>query len=77
MQAIQIKYMSATNNRGARLKAWTSAMSTTEARDYSKDAEEQASSLAACLAEKMGWVVELSKIHTLPNGEWVVVEKQK
>lgn len=57
MQAIQVKYLSATNNRGTRLKATAAAGSITKAL-YSLDAnraEDQAHEVAQALVEKLGW----------------------
>ena len=70
MKAIQIKYLSATNTKGARYKAWTEAGSLTEAYDYSLDHKDNALALAKAYCAKFGWS-EPKGIGSIPNGDYV------
>lgn len=70
MKAIQIRYLGATNTRGARLKAWTEAGSLTVARDYALDSYKQARELAKQYVTERGWG-DVSGFGTLPNGDYV------
>ena len=70
MQAIQIKYLSATNTKGARIKATTSAGSYTEARDYSLDFDQQARAMAFTYCQERDWPTPKG-FGTLPNGDYV------
>ena len=72
MKAIQIKYLSATNTKGVRLKAFTESGTITEGRDYSIKDDVQ----ARRLADKYNRDVfrstsELTGFGTLPNGDYV------
>lgn len=59
MQAIQIKYLPATDIKGARLKATCEGGSITEAKDYSIESNQQALNLAFKLAnQKLDWRVK-------------------
>jgi len=59
MQSIQIKYLPATNTKGARLKATCEAGSFIESRDYQLEVKEQALALAFKLAnQKLDWKVK-------------------
>ena len=59
MQSIQIKYLPATDKKGARLKATCEGGSITEAKDYSIESNQQALNLAFKLAnEKLDWGVK-------------------
>ena len=59
MQSIQIKYLPATNTKGARLKATCEAGSLMESRNYSLDIDIQALNLAFKLAnQKLDWKVK-------------------
>lgn len=59
MQSIQIKYLPATNTKGARLKATCEAGSLTESRDCSLEVKQQALELAFKLANyKLNWKVK-------------------
>ena len=72
MKAIQIKYLSETAAKGARLKAFTSVVAITEARDYSIDADIQARRLADKYNRDVFWSTsELTGFGTLPNGDYV------
>lgn len=76
MQAIQVKYLSATNHRGVRLKAFVNADSVTISRDYSLDLAGNEAKAAEMLAQKLWWTGEFIR-GTLPNGEVVYVIAQK
>jgi len=72
MKAIQIKYMSETATKGVRLKAFTSAATITEERDYSIDADVQAKRLADKYNRDIFWSTsEITGFGTLPNGDYV------
>jgi len=71
MKAIQIKYLSETDNKGARLKAWTDAGTLTVSRDYGLDADEQALKLAEQYIKKQDWGSSVGGFGTLPNGDYV------
>ena len=70
MKAIQIKYLSATNTKGARLKAFTEAGAIIEARDYSLNSDQQARAMAFAYCQEYGWPMP-SGFGTLPNGDHV------
>lgn len=70
MQAIQIKYLSATNTKGARLKAFTEAGAITEPRNYSLNSDQQARAMAFTYCQERGWPMP-SGFGTLPNGDHV------
>ena len=76
MQAIQVKYLSATNHRGARLKAFVGADSITISRDYSLDMADNETKVAEMLAQKLWWTGEFIR-GSLPNGDVVFVIAQK
>ena len=71
MKAIQIKYLSATNAKGARWKAWTDAGSITVGYDYALDPKENALALATAYCEKYYWPMPKG-IGQLTNGDYVV-----
>ena len=76
MKAIQIKYLSPTNTRGSRFKAFTDAGSMTEPMDYSLEPCEQARQLADKYIQKMGWSSKVSGFGSLPNDDYVAtIEK--
>jgi hypothetical protein len=59
MQSIQIKYLPATNSRGARLKATCEGGSISESRNYQLEVKDQALGLAFKLAnQKLDWKVK-------------------
>lgn len=59
MQAIQIKYLPATDKQGARLKATCEGGSIIETKDYSIESNQQALNLAFKLAnQKLDWKVK-------------------
>ena len=56
MQTISVKYLNATNTKGARVKATTTGgHSLIEARDYALNFEQQAARVALELKHKMEW----------------------
>lgn len=57
MQYIQTKYLSPTNTKGSRVKAWTSygKQSLTISWDYSLSGDENHAKAAMKLAEELGW----------------------
>lgn len=72
MKAIQVKYLSATNNRGARFKASTGEKGQTiiESYDHSLGHDKHALKLAYKLCERMGWNVLLNG-GQFPDGTYV------
>ena len=70
MKAIQVKYLSPTNTKDARLKVWTEAGSHTESRDYAGEPADQAREMAIQYATTH-WDCEITGFGTLPNGDWV------
>jgi len=72
MKAIQIKYLGATDTKGARLKAWTDAGTLTVPRDYGLNSDEQALKLAEQYIKKQDWGSSVGGFGTLPNGDYVV-----
>lgn len=76
MQAIQVRYLGATNTKGARIKATCEGGSLTESRDYSLDSTEQAERLAYELAnEKLNWNVKKLVGGTFNNVDYFVIVK--
>lgn len=74
MQAIQVKYISTTNTKGARLKASCEGGSLTESRDYSNNIEKQAEALAYKLAnEKLNWNVKKLIRGSFKNADYFVI----
>ena len=73
MKAIQIKYLSATDKLGARLKVWTDAGSITEPRDYDLDLETAYLKLAKRYIASMGWdaVAVITGEGIIPSGDYV------
>lgn len=68
MQAIQIKFLPATNTIGARLKATCEGGSIVEPINYSIDIKEQALELAYKLAnQKLDWKVKQFSIGSFKN----------
>lgn len=74
MQAIQVKYLSATNTKGARLKAQCEGGSLTQSRDYSIDFSQQAKKLAYELAnKKLNWNVKKLVGGSFNNVDYFVI----
>jgi hypothetical protein len=55
MQAIQTKFLGATNHRGSRVKAIAAAGSVTLSWDYAKTTEDNHRAAANALMEKLDW----------------------
>jgi hypothetical protein len=55
MQAIQTRFLSPTNSRGARIKAWCKAGSKTIAYNYELDASQNHYEAAMQLFKQCGW----------------------
>ena len=70
MKAIQIKYLGATNTKGARLKAFTDAGSIIEPRDYRLNSDQQARAMAFTYCQQHDWPMPTG-FGTLPNGDHV------
>ena len=71
MKAIQIKYLSATDTKGSRLKAWTDAGSITEPLDYALNLDAHALQLAERYIKEQDWGVDVTGFGSLPNGDYV------
>ena len=73
MQAIQVKYLSATNTQGVRLKAIADAGSITEGRKYEMDVNDQSRLLAERYLIEKTWNghCSITGQGTLPNGNEV------
>ena len=72
MQAIQIRYLSATTYNGTRLKAFAEAGSITEGRDFEIEAADQAKRLANRFATEMYAASVVVGFGKLPrDGDWV------
>ncbi len=75
MKAIQIRYLPATNFKGARMKAWTEGDNKVIVPfqyEISND-ELRAQDVAQELICRMEWNVKIKGIGTLPNGDYVAV----
>jgi len=70
MKAIQIKYLSATNTKPARLKAWTSAGQIIVSVDNTIEINVNAEMLAIHYAEIKFGTPKISGFGSLPNGDW-------
>ena len=72
MQAIQVKYISATDTKGSRIKAFCYSGSITV--PYNSGLSEEARALEAgyALIEKLGWKLFIRDYATLPNGDHVL-----
>jgi hypothetical protein len=56
MQAIQTKYLSATNAKGSRIKAWCDAGSVTIGYPHELSGQDVHQAAAQALVTKLGWV---------------------
>jgi len=56
MQAIQVKYLSATNQKGSRIKAWCYAGSLTIPYPHELSGQAVYRKAAEALAKKLGWL---------------------
>tara|TARA_R110002111_G_scaffold17323_5_gene43512 strand:- start:1840 stop:2073 length:234 start_codon:yes stop_codon:yes gene_type:complete len=72
MQAIQVKYISATNTQGARRKAFCYSGSITVPCNSALNEEENAMAVGYALIEKLGWKLFIRDYATLPNGDTVL-----
>jgi hypothetical protein len=72
MQAIQIKYLPATNTKGSRIKAFCYSGSITVGCNYALDEEGRAMEAGYALIEKLGWKLFIRDYATLPNGDHVL-----
>lgn len=78
MQVIKVKYLSATNKTGARIKAICEGGTFTESKDYAIDASQQALQLAFKLAnEKLKWNVAEFAHGTFANEDYFVPIKKR
>lgn len=73
MQAIEVRYLSATNTLGTRLKAECFSGTHTAGRDYSLEVEDDELRVAELLAQKLGWLdkYDLQDAGTLKRGSRV------
>ena len=72
MQAIQVKYLSPTDTKGSRTKAFCYSGSITVPYNYSLDEEGRAMEAGQALIEKLGWKLFIRDYATLPNGDTVL-----
>jgi hypothetical protein len=72
MQAITIKFLAPTNNKGARYKATTGADSVTLPMDYALGSEQNAKLAAQALIAKLSWSGKWT-IGQSTDGNWQVV----
>ena len=76
MQAIVTKYLSATNTRGTRIKAYCQAGSITLGWDHALNHAGNERSAAEALCAKFGWGCDLVA-GSLPDGEAVFIQVPK
>lgn len=72
MKAIQIRFISATNHKGARMKAWTeggNSVTVPFQYEISND-EARAQEVAQELICRMQWNVKITGMGVLPNGDY-------
>jgi len=75
-QAIQSKYLSPTNTKGARVKVTCSGGSITEGREYGEPYSNQAYHLALKLMDKLGWSYDVDKVQIgCINNDYVITHK--
>ena len=72
MQAIQVKYISPTDTKGARIKAFCYSGSITVPCNYALNEEENAMGAGYALIKKLGWKLYVRDYATLPNGDTVL-----
>ncbi len=72
MQAIQVKYISPTNTKGARIKAFCYSGSITVPYNCDLDDEGRAMEAGQALIEKLGWKLFIRDYAFLPNGDTVL-----
>lgn len=74
MKAIQVKFLPATNFKGARMKAWAeggNSIILPFQYEISND-ELRAELMATELLTKMKWNVKITGRGALPNGDWAI-----
>lgn len=78
MQAIEVKYLQATDTNGVRLKATCRAGSLTLGRKYELDIDDDGHRVAKELCKKLGWDGWVDNLirGTLPNGNDVFVLRE-
>ena len=69
MQAIEVKYLAATNSNGSRFKATAPGGSITISRDYALDTNMNELVAATALFEKMGWGESFKSLSLEKSGE--------
>ena len=73
MQAIQVKYLPATNFKPTRLKAWVQGNnSVTQSKSYELSDYDNACEVAYSLALKLNWNCKF-RGGSIPNGDYVFV----
>jgi hypothetical protein len=74
MQAIQTRYLSATDHHGTRVKAWTLGGSIILPWDYEAETLGNHKAAAVALQSKLGWAI-YGRLHTgvIPSGDYVHV----
>jgi hypothetical protein len=79
MQAIQTKYLPATNTRGNRIKATCATWSITIDWPYGLDNDECFERAAKALMQKLDWhrLYQIAAGGQLPNGDYVFVLAKK
>jgi len=75
MKAILIKYLSATNTRGAKYKATTDAGSLLVSPDHCCEANDMVKRIANKYIEHFNWDCVVSGVGILPNGDCVATLK--
>ena len=71
MQAIQTKFLGATNTKGARIKAFCAAGSVIH--DFGYDDECQYTHAAIKLLKKLGWNKKIAGHGCIKNGDYVFI----
>jgi hypothetical protein len=72
MKAIQVKYLSCTNHKPSRWKAFAEGgLQIVLPYDHAMNAEENARSAAIALITKMQWRSQITGAGGLPNGDYV------
>lgn len=75
MQAIQTKYLSPTNHRGSRIKAWCAARRLVVPWDHALDPEANHQAAALKLQVLMGWAEKNYLVGgVIPNGDYAWVQ---
>ena len=69
MQAIQTKFLSPTNTKGARIKAFCAAGSLIHDFEYGDDCQDRIAALK--LIQKLAWDVQIIGSGQVKSGDWV------